>query len=386
MSLIEIIFRMWTKQKTRLLFLIFAVVIPASIIITLYWIINIVKDDIETYIENTGVDIVVKPQEDITLNYNGYSLAGDNGKIKYFSLESVKKVNDSKYKSKFLAVLPELTFNLVYNGKVIKIYGIQLDNITKMRLSLSGRLPMSIEEVVVGNNIASEQFINVGKKILLGGEEFLVSGILNPYGNTYDNAIIMDLKKANLLLNRYSSINKILIKMPYSAFEKGIYNEVIDELKSLFGKNFDVFLVNDDNIIKLNSIRNVIFFLHLVSVIIIIFSLLSISNYMMNSVKLRTKEIGILRSIGYKSRHIICLILVEIIFICVLGVVISFGLSSLLTFVIVKYFVGANFRFVFDIKEIMFFMLGIFSVSMISGLLPAKKAAETDPVNALNFF
>ncbi|KAA0257159.1 ABC transporter permease [Deferribacter autotrophicus] len=385
MSLFEIIFKMWIKQKSRLFFLILAVVIPSSIIITLYWAINIVKNDISSYIEKTGVKIEVKPVGDITLNYKGYSIGGNSGKLKLFSTKTINRLNNSKYKNFFLSVIPELTYNYIYKGSTIKIYGIELNKINKMNLSVKGKLPDSANEIIIGHKIANIESLKIGNKIFLKGKEFFISGILNTYGNVYDNSIIMDLMSANTLINKKNSINKIKIRLPYSLFEKRVHKEVLNELKSLLGKGYDVYLVKDDNIVKLNSIKNIVFFLHLLSIIIIVFSLLSISNFLMNSVKRRTKEIGILRSIGYKSKHIIYLILSEIFLISTIGVFISFLLSSFLTYFIVEYFISSDFRFVFDLKDIVIFILAITTVCILSGLLPAKKATETDPAEALNF-
>ncbi|MGA1862086.1 FtsX-like permease family protein [Deferribacter thermophilus] len=272
-----------------------------------------------------------------------------------------------------------------YNKKIVEVFGVGLDKLKDLSLSIKGILPKTENEIIVGNKIADKLSIKVGSLININNNKFLVSGILNSYGDKFDNSLIMDLSRANFLINDKNKISKIIIKLPYSTYESGIINKIKSDFINLFGSGFETYIVKDESIIKLNIINKIIFFLHILSAFILILNLLSLSNFLVNSVKHRTREIGVLRTLGFKSYHIIFMILVEIILVAIIGVTMSFCIDSIMSLLIIKYILNSNFHFVFDVKEILLFIFIILMVSIISGLLPAKKAIENDPVVSLNF-
>lgn len=103
------------------------------------------------------------------------------------------------------------------------------------------------------------------------------------------------------------------------------------------------------------------------------------------SVVERTKEIGLLRAIGARSKDIKRIFVSEAFLIGL-----SSGVVGLLTALVISFFVNQGSLKMFDMKvmnvTVAYAISGVAIstiVSMIAGLFPANKAAKLDPVDSL---
>lgn len=155
-----------------------------------------------------------------------------------------------------------------------------------------------------------------------------------------------------------------------------------------------------DNILNLITI-----FLLAVASISLIVAGVGIMNIMTVSVMERTREIGILKAIGAKSRTVLSMFLTETMLIGVMGGVIGiitgYGLSYALAFVVsglvqssqqTSGFTSAGNQSqnltitpVFSPEWTIIALVFAIGVCLIFGLYPARKAAKLDPVQALRY-
>lgn len=96
----------------------------------------------------------------------------------------------------------------------------------------------------------------------------------------------------------------------------------------------------------------------------------------------RTKEIGVMKSIGASKRDIITLFLYEALILGVVGSVIGAILSLGVGYLVVHYLLSSS----ITMESLIYVFLGILfgvGTSIIASLYPAYKAANLDPINAL---
>lgn len=107
---------------------------------------------------------------------------------------------------------------------------------------------------------------------------------------------------------------------------------------------------------------------------------IGIANIMLATVTERTKEIGIRRALGAKKRHIVSQFLAETIIISgsggALGIAIGFGIVEILTS-----FTGWNARV--TLESVVLSLSISVAVGVLSGIFPARRAANLDPIAAL---
>ena len=101
-------------------------------------------------------------------------------------------------------------------------------------------------------------------------------------------------------------------------------------------------------------------------------------NIMFVSVAERTREIGIRKAIGAKRRTILVQFLIESASICLLGGLVGLALAFPLTSVLQKFLPATMSVTAASIALVVALLTGV-----ISGFLPAWRAAHMDPVEAL---
>lgn len=121
--------------------------------------------------------------------------------------------------------------------------------------------------------------------------------------------------------------------------------------------------------------------------ITLIASVFGVVNTMYISVLERTREIGLMKALGMSRRSLRWLFRIEAAWIGLLGGVIGslagWGVGSLLNPLITEQLKLDNHLLVFPLGQILI-MIGILVlVAMLAGMLPARKAARLDPVEAL---
>jgi len=169
-------------------------------------------------------------------------------------------------------------------------------------------------EVVLGELSARRLNLRIGDKVLpREGEEFSVSGIHVTGSKLLDGAGIFDIRDAQRMLNRDDCVNMAFIqvregKSPDEILEK--INQNFPELSATHSGN----LIGQIRLIKVveTSARTI-------SIISFIACCIIVMNTFMMAVTERTKEIGILRAVGWSQWMVARNIVFEAMGICLLG-------------------------------------------------------------------
>jgi putative ABC transport system permease protein len=109
---------------------------------------------------------------------------------------------------------------------------------------------------------------------------------------------------------------------------------------------------------------------------------IGIMNIMLVSVRERTREIGIRKSIGARSRDILSQFLVESVTLSLLGGLVGAALGVVATFLISGF---AEWDVALDVTTIVIAVGFSVAIGVIFGVWPARQAARLDPITALRF-
>ena len=146
-------------------------------------------------------------------------------------------------------------------------------------------------------------------------------GILNPYGSSSlspDSAIFMPLGAVESITNQYS-FSALIVKASSSAAVTPLDNL----LTEVYGSSATVLSVQQIAATVASITGSLALLLGSIAGVSLIVAGISILSIMMVSVTERTKEIGILKAIGFKKRDILALFLTEAVIIGFLGGVIG---------------------------------------------------------------
>ena len=245
--------------------------------------------------------------------------------------------------------------------------------------------------VVIGWDVATNLFqgeSSVGKSIRIGTGAFEVIGVLDKQGSfmgafSLDNQVFVPLRQFISSFNSFPSVEvqvkaQSLVQMDDSLEElRGIMRKI----RGMPPGADDDFAINQQQNIfqSFNRVAGSIATLGLfITGLSLFVGGIGIMNIMFVSVAERTKEIGVRKAIGAKRRTILLQFLIEAASICLFGGLIALIIAWPMTLVISR-FMPATLSF----KVIGLALLVSLLTGVISGFLPAWRAARMKPVDAL---
>jgi len=197
--------------------------------------------------------------------------------------------------------------------------------------NISGASNVSVNQIVTVTLPSSGGFIGTGASSTASEKSFVVRGIFDKFGAGLfvnpDNAIFVPLSEGQSLLHtdHYSGI--VVVAQSASAVA-----DVLSELTSQFGQSIRAISVSS-LVSAISSITGALgLILSAVAGISVIVAFIGIMTTMFTTVVERTKEIGVLKALGYKSRNILSLFLAESAITGLIGGVIGAALGTVLSF------------------------------------------------------
>lgn len=114
---------------------------------------------------------------------------------------------------------------------------------------------------------------------------------------------------------------------------------------------------------------------------------IGIMNIMLVAVTERTREIGLRKAVGAKTRHILLQFVFESVLLCVFGGLVGVGLGSLVanSFGRVRFFGPGSFQASVTVGSIILAVTVSLIVGLVFGIYPAAKAARLNPIDALRY-
>jgi putative ABC transport system permease protein len=262
-----------------------------------------------------------------------------------------------------------------------------------------GRWPTPAKkEVVIGQQIVKGLFkeeVKIDTEIVLKGVKFKIVGILNSLGSkTDDSFIYLDTNLyQNLTGEKRGTAQMALVKIQDNSSLDKVAENIKENLQKTRKRRAgtdvaDFSVITSEkmgdiagNIVKIIQLAVVAF-----ASIAIAVGGIGIMNTMFTSVRERTREIGIMKAVGAKNSAVLSIFLVES------GIIgLSGGLGgTLLGVIFAKLIEGYGqvhplfyFRAAVSPGLVLFGLIFSFVVGCLSGFFPAKRAANSKPVEAL---
>lgn len=246
---------------------------------------------------------------------------------------------------------------------------------------------------VIGQNVYEDIFSHLSPKEVLGEEVFMagkrmkIVGILEPLGAvgpvSFDDSVFIPYSTAESKILGDNAI----VKLSFIGKNVEVLNLAKKEITILLRENHHLSDKDEDDfsIIDLGTIVSsftgvtllLSVLLMVIASIILLVSGIGIMNVMFVTVAERTREIGILKSIGAQKKDILLQFLIESIILSLLGGIIGIILGVLATLLMASF--GATLSLFGVLLGFGFSML----VGVVFGFYPALQASKLDPVEAL---
>ncbi len=252
-------------------------------------------------------------------------------------------------------------------------------------------------KLVLGSRFGQDEMfgkgVKAGDRVLLSGISYEVVGIMKRKGNFFMDAAV--LANENVMLDDFGddgtvAIIGVKVKDPSEA------GRIKEDIEKLLRKERDVKEGEEDfsvsspeaTLAQLNStLFAVQLFVYIIAIISLLVGGIGIMNTMYTAVIERTKEIGVMKSIGAKNSSVFTLFFIEsgllgavggLIGIA-LGLIFAYGLAALGRAALGVGLIQAKVSLGLIIGALLF----SFVIGTIAGVLPALQASKLQPVEAL---
>ncbi|MBL7885394.1 MAG: ABC transporter permease [Flavobacterium sp.] len=265
--------------------------------------------------------------------------------------------------------------NLMYNIKSFMVEG----NFDLLKSNPNG--------IVIGSGISAKMNLAINDNINLTSSKgvnrtFKIIGIFKTNNsNTDKTKSYINLSAAQQLLKEgtsYITDININITNPENA------EEVAKKIENLSGYKAEGWKQANETLMAANKMRKMI--ITFVSLTILLVAGFGIYNILNMTVSQKINDIAILKAMGFKGRDVIRIFVTQAVSIGIMGVFGGMILATILITILKKVYVGGDIGYFPIDYEIKKFVQGVgigLVITFFAGYIPAKKAANVDPVEIL---
>jgi ABC-type lipoprotein release transport system permease subunit len=271
-------------------------------------------------------------------------------------------------------ILPDSGAFFLYFGYSPNEFGIRQFNVVE------GERLTSNHEMIMGRMTAEALNISVGDTLDLGGGRFQVAGIYESGSSWKEMGGVFTLRDTQALIGRPRKVTMYMVKVQDPAQAREVVDSINTRIPDAHANLSGEFVEQMPDMQAVDGMMAAISFLA------IGVGGVGVMNTMLMAVLERTREIGVLRALGWRRRRVLFLILEEGLLLGIfgglLGVGVAFGLTFLISLI-------PQYGGVLEPQWALPVFLRAFSVALALGLLggvyPAYRATRLQPLEAIRY-
>lgn len=362
------------RNKTRSALSIIGIAIGISTIVALGLITAGMEDSVQTSLNQGGAEITVS---------NSTNIGGSSALLDMALISDLKNISNVSDVVGQLSVSESGQSLAQSGGRMMqtRAYGIDASKLNLIGIkNVNGSIYKNNSyDAIVGSGYSEFNNVSIGDNLTFLGHEFKVTGIYETGSMLADNSIYISLDTLQNISDT-DKISSILVKTSEGTNNTIVSNEIKDNygnLSTLTSEEMSSILDDVTDILNDASLA--------ISGLAIIVGAIGVINTMVMAVYERTKEIGVLKSIGWKSKKILIMILGETLVLTTISGIIGSLFGILIAEIGVGFFGSEGFSLVYTPGTFILAFGITIIVGMIGGLYPAYKASKLAPTEALRY-
>lgn len=382
MTLSDIVFKNLMRRKARAIFVLAGIVIAVATVVSLRSFTVFMTNDISEKIDKYGANILIVPKTDnLSLSYGGVNLGGISFEMHELNEHELSRVKTIPNAQNIAAVGPMVLGAVVLQDHHVLLAGVDftMSKVLKPWWNIDGSLPAETG-ALLGAEVAQLLGLNNGEHFSIKGRKLEVAGIIRPTGSQDDQLIFVNLQTAQDILSKHGVISMAEVAALCNACP---IDEMVRQISEVL-PGAKVMAIQQVVKSRMETLGLFNQFSLGISAVIILVGGLVVFVTMMGSVRERTLEIGILRAIGFKKKHIIHIIMLEVFVLSALagitGYISGIGATRIALGIIIQ---GRTIIFGIEPALAIQAVTGAILIGLCASIYPSLMAARLDPNEAL---
>ena len=398
------------RRKGKALFLIVGVSIGIGTAVALLSLSGSIKQEIGAQLDRFGANIVVVPRSNsLSLDYGGLAVSSVSFDVHQLTNEDAAHILDIEYRDRLSIIAPKILSAVSVEGHEVLLGGVDFEEEFKLKgwWHIVGRKPEAEDDLLVGYEAAQalslieqtagahpaghshsdshqadlHQFRITRDQLQMAGHTHHIAGVISPTGGPEDRMIFGQLAHVQSMLGRADQLSLIEVSALCN-------NCPVEDIVSQIGARLPhtkVSAIQQSVRARAETVARLTKFLAAVAGIVLSIGALMIFTTMMGAVIERTKEIGVLRAIGFRRTHIIKGLMIEVAAISIIGGLIGWGAGILASWAVLPYFADPGVTL--EIQPAL--AVGAVGCGLLIGILsslyPIVRASRLDPSEAVRY-
>ena len=403
------------RRKGKAAFLVVGIAIGIGTAVALLSLSGSIKEEIGSQLDRFGANILVVPQSNnLALDYGGVAVSSVSFDVQQLKTADAAGIFDIPLHNRISLVSPKLLGAVRINDLDVLLAGVDFKNELTLKRwwHIVGRKPEADTDLLIGYEAARalglieltapaisendnqmdahadahaaprhEQFKITRDRLTVGGREHTVAGIISPVGGPEDRMLFGQLAHVQQLLNKPDQLSLIEV----SALCKDCpIGDIVAEISERL-PHAKVSAIQQSVRARTETVERLTRFSAAVSAVVLGIGALMIFTTMMGSVVERTKEIGVLRAIGFRRAHIVKGLMIEVGLISVMGGMLGWGAGILASFIALPYFADSAAAFQLQPGLAVAAIGAGLLIGIASSFYPIVRASRLDPSEAVRY-
>lgn len=381
MSFFWLIIKNPFRNKTRTLLAIIGIAIGITVIVALGMVTGGLKSSTESSLKAGAAEITVMP-----IGSSSFTSSGSMDINRVTEILSIKGVKDTAGIIRITATL-ENSSNMNFGpGGGLSLTGIESNKLNLVGIeTVNGTLfnNESRNEVIIGKTAAGNLNKTVGDTINFFGSDYKIVGIFETGNFILDAGAYTSLSNIQNITNNTNQVSSILVKVD----ENANVEEVSQNIELAYPNELSTTTAADQQKRINQGLSTIDTATWAISLLAIIIGGVGVINTMIMSVYERTREIGVLKAVGWKNRRILTMILGESVVLTIIAAIIGtlVGIVGVEILLSASSSIGGVIEPSYSL-DIFLRAFGVaFLVGIVGGLYPAYRASRLAPTEALRY-